>query len=100
MLAVHDELDLPPGSARLKLDGGHAGNNGIKSLIQHLGTKQFYRLRIGIGKPPRQGVEHVLSKPKADEKKLIDTAIHKALQTLPQLIAGEVSSAMKTLHTD
>lgn len=100
ILAVHDELDLPPGVARIKRDGGHAGNNGLKSLIAHLQSKQFYRLRIGIGKPARQGVEHVLSKPKAEEKKLIDDAITRALHTLGALVNGDIEQAMHQLHTE
>jgi PTH1 family peptidyl-tRNA hydrolase len=100
ILAVHDELDLPPGTARIKRDGGHAGNNGLKSIISCMGGKQFYRLRIGIGKPARQGVEHVLGKPKADEKIKIDDAITSALNTLPALVNGEIEQAMHQLHTN
>jgi len=53
MLIVHDELDLPPGVARLKLGGGHGGHNGLKDIIAHLGTRDFWRLRFGIGHPAR-----------------------------------------------
>lgn len=99
ILVVHDELDLPPGSARIKSEGGHAGNNGIRSIIQCLGTNKFYRLRIGIGKPPRQGIEHVLSKPKPNEQVAIENAIHEAIRCLPMLIKGDLASAMQQLHT-
>lgn len=100
VLAVHDELDLEPGSARIKRDGGAAGNNGLKSIIQHLNTKQFYRLRIGIGKPPKQGIEYVLSKPKKEEKTKIIDAITCAMHTLPALVSGEIEQAMHQLHTE
>ncbi len=98
ILVAHDELDLEPGDIRLKFSGGHGGHNGLRDIISPL-TNNFYRLRIGIGKPPRQGVEHVLGKPSQTDRKAIDTAIDNAIDVLPKLLAGDINTATKTLHT-
>ncbi len=72
ILVVHDELDLPPGSAKLKLGGGHGGHNGLKDIIAHLGTKEFWRLRIGIGHPGERAevVNYVLNAPRKEEQSI------------------------------
>lgn len=99
ILVVHDELDLPPGEARLKKGGGHAGHNGLKDIAACLGTPLFWRVRLGVGRPPhRGGVDFVLSAPPAQEWDLIHHAIHETLAVLPNLLAGEWDRAMNQLH--
>jgi PTH1 family peptidyl-tRNA hydrolase len=102
ILVVHDELDFAPGVARLKQGGGIAGHNGLKDISQRLATHEYWRLRLGVGKPPpgREGADYVLERPLAEEKGAIDAAIDKALSLLPQMIAGDMQSAMNKLHTD
>jgi len=102
VLVVHDELDFLPGVARLKQGGGIAGHNGLKDISQRLGTHDYWRLRIGVGKPPagREGADYVLEKPAAEEKSAIDATIDKALALLPQMIAGDMQGAMNKLHTE
>jgi PTH1 family peptidyl-tRNA hydrolase len=102
ILVIHDELDLPVGSVRLKLDGGHGGHNGLRDIIARLGTNQFYRLRLGIGHPGNKEDVHdyVLQRPNvADTAKLIET-IDKTLIALPDIVAGFNDKAMNYLHTD
>jgi len=101
ILVVHDDLDLPPGTARLKQDGGHGGHNGLRDLIPNLGGNDFLRLRIGIGHPGHRDdvVGYVLKPATRDERTAIDTAIEAALAVLPQVVAGNIEAAMKTLHT-
>ena len=102
ILVVHDELDFPPGVARLKQGGGIAGHNGLKDISQRLATHEYWRLRLGVGKPPpeREGADYVLERPSADEKAAIDAAIDKSITLLPQLLAGDMQGAMNKLHTD
>jgi len=102
ILVVHDELDFPPGVARLKQGGGIAGHNGLKDISQRLATHEYWRLRLGVGKPPpgREGADYVLERPPAEEKSAIDAAIDKAIELLPRMIAGDLQSAMNKLHTD
>jgi PTH1 family peptidyl-tRNA hydrolase len=101
ILVVHDELDLPPGTARLKLDGGHGGHNGLRNIISLCQSKQFYRLRIGIGHPGHRDDVHnyVLHKPKSDDRQLILGSMDRALQVLPDILSGQIQSAMNKLHT-
>ena len=101
ILVVHDELDLPPGTIRLKQGGGHGGHNGLRDLISHLGSKEFYRLRIGIGHPGHrdQVVDYVLKKPSGEHRRLIEDAIDDALDVMPDVLAGQFEKAMNTLHT-
>lgn len=101
ILVVHDELDLPPGVARLKLDGGHGGHNGLRDIVAHLGTKRFYRLRIGIGHPGEKDdvVNFVLQRPNKDDENKINTAVDHALDVLPEVIHGNIEKAMTALHT-
>jgi len=102
VLVVHDELDFPPGVARVKQGGGIAGHNGLKDISQRLATHEYWRLRLGVGKPPpgREGADYVLEKPPAEEKAAIDGAIEKCLAVLPQMLAGDMQGAMNKLHTE
>ncbi len=101
ILVVHDELDLPVGTVRLKKDGGHGGHNGLRDLIQHLGGNDFLRLRIGIGHPGHKDdvTDHVLKPASHEDRARIDHAIDAAIAVLPDLLAGKVEAAMNTLHT-
>lgn len=101
MLVVHDDLDLPPGAARLKFDGGHGGQNGLRDLFAHIGHGKFHRLRIGIGHPGHKDRVSgwVLGRPsKVDEDLMLD-AIARSLDVLPLAVAGGFEAAMKKLHT-
>ncbi|MFC4727943.1 aminoacyl-tRNA hydrolase [Coralloluteibacterium thermophilus] len=100
-LLAHDELDLPPGTARLKFDGGHGGQNGLRDTMQHLGHGRFHRLRIGIGHPGQRDkvTPWVLGRPGKDDEAAILRAIDDALDVLPLLVAGKAEEAMKRLHT-
>jgi PTH1 family peptidyl-tRNA hydrolase len=102
ILVVHDELDFPPGVARVKQGGGIAGHNGLKDISQRLATHDYWRLRLGVGKPPagREGADYVLERPPAEEKSAIDATIEKALALLPQMLAGDMQGAMNKLHTE
>ena len=102
ILIVHDELDLSPGAARLKQGGGIAGHNGLKDISQRLATHEYWRLRLGVGKPPAgtEGADYVLQKPSVDDRAAIDAAIQKSLDVMPQLLAGDVQAAMNRLHTE
>ncbi|HKB60335.1 MAG TPA: aminoacyl-tRNA hydrolase [Gallionellaceae bacterium] len=101
ILVVHDELDLPPGSAKLKLGGGHGGHNGLKDIIAHLSTKDFWRLRIGIGHPgERSEVSNfVLNPPRKEEQVLIDQAMERAQEVAPLVVEGKLEAAMLKLHS-
>ena len=101
ILVVHDELDFPPGAARMKLGGGVAGHNGLKDIAARLGTHDFWRLRLGIGHPGESGAvaDYVLAKPSQEDRAAIERAIERALEVLPQIVAGDVQSAMQKLHT-
>ena len=102
VLVVHDELDFAPGVARVKQGGGIAGHNGLKDISQRLATHEYWRLRIGVGKPQpgREGADYVLEKPPAEEKSAIDAAIDKCLGVLPQILSGDMQGAMNKLHTE
>ena len=101
ILVVHDELDFPPGTARLKQGGGIAGHNGLKDISQRLGTHEYWRLRLGVGKPPpgTEGGDYVLQKPPAEERAAVDAAIDNALGVMPQIFSGDLQGAMQKLHT-
>ncbi len=102
ILVVHDELDLAPGVVRLKKGGGHGGHNGLRDIIACLGSSEFYRLRIGIGHPGDKDkvIGFVLQNPGLAEKIEIDQAIDRALDVMPDVLAGEMNQAMKKLHTN
>jgi len=101
MLVAHDELDLPPGAARLKFDGGHGGQNGLRDTFAHLGHGKFHRLRIGIGHPGHKDrvTSWVLGRAGAADETAIVGAIGDALDVLPLAVAGDFNEAMKKLHT-
>ncbi len=101
MLVVHDELDLPPGVARLKYDGGHGGQNGLRDIVRHLGHGRFHRLRIGIGHPGDRDrvTPWVLGRPGVQDHAAIVDAIDDALAVLDLVVAGELEAAMHRLHT-
>jgi PTH1 family peptidyl-tRNA hydrolase len=102
VLVVHDELDFEPGTARLKQGGGIAGHNGLKDISQRLASHEYWRLRLGVGKPPpgTEGADYVLQKPAPEERAAIDAAIDKSLELLPQMLAGDMQAAMNKLHTE
>ena len=101
ILVAYDELDLPPGVARLKAGGGHGGHNGIRDMIRHLGTPEFLRLRIGIGHPGNKDAvtRYVLSRVPAGQRAEIDSAIDRALDVMPLVLEGRLQDAMTRLHT-
>jgi PTH1 family peptidyl-tRNA hydrolase len=105
ILIAHDELDLKPGSVKLKLGGGSAGHNGLRDVMAQLGGGEFWRLRLGIGHPrdaalaPQEVVDYVLHPPRSEESPLIDDAIERALAIWPRLASGEIERAMHELHT-
>jgi peptidyl-tRNA hydrolase, PTH1 family len=105
ILVVHDELDLPPGEAKLKLGGGVAGHNGLRDIKAQLGSADFWRLRLGIGHPrnsvfpEREVVDYVLKPPDGGERGDIDAAIDRALRASPDILAGNMERAMTALHT-
>jgi PTH1 family peptidyl-tRNA hydrolase len=102
ILVVHDELDFPPGVAKMKQGGGIAGHNGLKDISQRLGSHDYWRLRIGVGKPPagNEGADYVLQRPPAEERSAIDWVIDKALEVLPLCLSGDMQTAMQKLHTE
>ena len=102
VLVVHDELDFEPGTVRLKQGGGIAGHNGLKDISQRLASHDYWRLRLGVGKPPAgsEGADYVLQKPSADERAAIDAAIARSLELMAQILAGDMQSAMNKLHTE
>ena len=101
ILIVHDEVDLPAGVIKLKFDGGDGGHNGLKDVISHLHTKQFYRLRVGVGRPQQSNevADYVLKKPSKTDRQHIDLALEKACDVLPLILNGEIQKAMHQLHT-
>ncbi len=103
ILVAHDELDLPPGTARLKIGGGHGGHNGLRDIISALGNQRdFARLRIGIGHPGLADdvAAYVLRKAPREEQLLIDASITNAIEVLPDAVNGNWNGAMKALHTN
>jgi PTH1 family peptidyl-tRNA hydrolase len=101
ILVVHDELDLPPGAARIKRGGGHGGHNGIKDVQAALGNPAFWRLRLGIGHPGQSAMvtDYVLHEPTREEAEEIGTAMRRAHEVFPMLAQGRPEAAMLRLHT-
>jgi PTH1 family peptidyl-tRNA hydrolase len=101
VLVVHDELDLPPGTVKLKKGGGHGGHNGLKDIAAQLGTPDFWRLRLGIGHPgdKNEVANFVLHDPSRDEMRAIEENIDQSTTLLPLLLKGEFEAAMLKLHT-
>jgi len=100
ILVVHDEIDLPPGTVRLKQGGGHGGHNGLRDIIGNLGDAGFWRLRLGVGRPVDRDavVDYVLQVPPESERAMILQAMAAALDLLPRIVAGEWQAAMQLLH--
>jgi len=104
ILVVHDELDLPPGAAKLKKGGSSGGHNGLKDITAALGTQDYWRLRLGIGHPrtlnlTQNVADFVLHRPRREEQLLIDEAIEKSLKVIPLAVAGKMALATTALHT-
>lgn len=101
LIIAYDELDLPPGTIRLKQGGGHGGHNGIRDTFRHLDGTGFLRLRIGIGHPGHKDAVtgYVLSRATAEQEQSIMHSIGDALSVMPDLLAGNLSKATKDLHT-
>ena len=102
ILVVHDELDIPPGQLRLKFGGGMGGHNGLKDITSHLGTQDYWRLRIGIGHPGDRNevVNYVLKAPRREEQSEIDAAIERALDLVPLIEKGEWNAATQRANTN
>ena len=100
LLVAHDEIDLPPGTTRLKAGGGHGGHNGLRDIIQHCGP-DFLRLRLGVGHPgeKHQVTNYVLKRGSADTEVAIERDIDDAIAVMPELVEGKINAAMKKLHT-
>jgi peptidyl-tRNA hydrolase, PTH1 family len=100
ILVAHDELDLQPGQAKLKLGGSAAGHNGLKDIHTQLGTLDFWRLRLGIGHPgvKAEVVNWVLKRPSPDHREAIEKAIERSLEATPELLAGEMDRALQKIH--
>ncbi len=100
LIVVHDELDLEPGRVKIKLGGSGAGHNGLKSIRQHLGTEDFIRVRIGIGKPPnpQAGKDWVLKKPSKADRSFLDTAVHVGVDAIEKIIRDGVERAMNDVN--
>ena len=101
ILVVHDEIDFPPGTARIKQGGGIAGHNGLKDISQRIGSHDYWRLRLGVGRPAAGAdvADYVLHKPSVEEKEAIDASVENALAVLPQCIAGDLQGGMQKLHS-
>lgn len=95
LVVVHDEMDLPPGKLKVKIGGGLAGNNGLKSIKAHLKTEDFVRVRVGIGKPPgrQEGVDHVLRRPGKAERAELDVAMAEAADAVEAILAEGAEAA-------
>lgn len=102
ILIAHDELDLPVGTLRLKQGGGHAGHNGLRDIIAALGTRDFWRLRIGIDHPRDRAhvVGYVLGRASKDDEERIRDALDTAETCLSEMIAGDFQRAMHRLHSE
>jgi PTH1 family peptidyl-tRNA hydrolase len=101
ILVAHDELDIVPGEAKLKLGGSHAGHNGLRDIHAQLGTDDYWRLRLGVGHPGLKSevVNWVLKKPSPDHRIAVEQSIARALTALPQLLAGDMNKATLLIHT-
>lgn len=102
ILVAHDELDMPPGVAKLKKGGGHGGHNGLRDIIAQLGNQNgFHRLRLGIGHPGHSSLVSgfVLGRAPRSEQELLDTSIDSALGVLPEMLDGDWTRAMQKLHS-
>ena len=101
ILVVHDELDLDPGQVKLKQGGGHAGHNGLRDIDAQLGSKNYWRLRLGIGHPGNKPevVNWVLKKPSPEHRIAIEQAIDHSLRVVPDILAGQMEKAMRIINS-
>jgi len=101
ILVAHDELDVVPGQAKLKLGGSHAGHNGLRDIHAQLGTDQYWRLRLGIGHPgvKSEVIHWVLQKPSPDQRIAIEQCVDRTLKAVPDLLAGDMPKATLLVHT-
>jgi peptidyl-tRNA hydrolase, PTH1 family len=101
ILVAHDELDVVPGEAKIKLGGGHAGHNGLRDIHTQLGSADYWRLRLGVGHPGAKSevLDWVLKKPILDHRIAIEQAIDRSIKALPALLAGEMDKATMLVHT-
>ena len=101
IVIVHDELDLPPGTVRLKAGGGLAGHNGLRSVQSYLHTSDFLRVRIGVGKPPSaaQGASHVLRRPPKAVRELLAASVETAADAVERIVADGMEAAMLWCHS-
>ncbi len=101
MLVAYDEIDFEPGKIRLKFDGGHAGHNGIRNIIAHVG-RRFWRLRLGVGHPGMSAnvKGHVLRRAGADDERVILDAVTRGIEVIPQLLREGPQQAQQILHTE
>ena len=101
ILVAHDELDIIPGEAKLKLGGSHAGHNGLRDIHAQLGTDQYWRLRLGIGHPGNKDevIHWVLKKPSLEHRIAIDQTIDRALKALPYFLTDDIEQATRLVHT-
>jgi len=101
ILVAHDELDIVPGQAKLRLGGSHAGHNGLRDIHALLGTSDYWRLRLGIGHPgvKAEVANWVLKKPSAEQRDAIESTIERAIRALPALLSGEMEKATLLIHT-
>lgn len=100
ILVAHDELDLPPGQVKLKQGGGHAGHNGLKDIHAHLGSADYWRLRLGIGHPgiKAEVPDYVLRKPAPEHREALEQAIERSLPALDALLQGDMEGALRVIH--
>ncbi len=101
ILVAHDELDLPAGTIRLKKSGGHGGHNGLRSIISHLGSKDFWRLRIGIGHPgdKRKVIDYVLGRITQSDRQAVDEGLTEVMRNLDDLLGGNHEKFMNRVHS-
>lgn len=101
ILVVHDELDLPTGTTKLKRGGGHGGHNGLRDIISAIGSKDFLRCRLGIDHPGHSSLvsNYVLSKPSLADRQNIELAIDNSLRVLPDVLSDDLEKAMHWLHS-
>jgi PTH1 family peptidyl-tRNA hydrolase len=101
IVVVHDELDLPPGTVRLKVGGGLAGHNGLRSVQSHLHSADFLRVRIGVGKPPSaaKGANHVLRRPSRAVRDVLDAAVQTAADAVERVAREGMEAAMSWCHS-
>jgi len=102
LIAVFDDMDIPAGRLRLRKAGGHGGHNGMRSLIEHLGTSDFPRIRVGIGRPEgeRDATGHVLAKPAAEQARIFEATLDRAAEALEAILKDGIEAAMNRFNVD